>query len=65
MVLTPDGKVFFVELKAPGKRLSPRQVKMAAVFGGVGHKVWVIDSVEKVKEFVDEVCAPRISNVHD
>lgn len=57
MVLTPGGRVYFVELKAPGKNLSPRQVKMAAVLGRLGHKVWVIDSVEKVKGFVDEVCA--------
>jgi len=65
IVLAPDGTVFFVELKAPGKSLSPRQVKMAAAFGRLGHKVWVIDSCEKVKVFVDEVCASRISNVHD
>lgn len=65
IVLTPDGKVHFVELKAPGKRLSPRQMKMVAVFEKLGHKVQVIDSMEKVKVFVDEVCSARISNVHD
>ena len=53
IVLTADGKVFFVELKAPGKCLSPRQVKMAAVLGRLGHKVWIIDSLEKVKGFVE------------
>jgi hypothetical protein len=53
IVLTPDGRVFFVELKAPGKSLSPKQVKMAAVLERLGHKVWVIDSVEKVKGFVE------------
>ena len=53
IVLAQSGKVYFVELKAPGKRLSPRQIKMAAVLERIGHKVWVIDSMEKVKEFVE------------
>jgi len=56
IVLAPDGKVFFVELKSPGKRLSPKQVKMATVLGELGHRVRVIDSMEKVKEFVHEIC---------
>lgn len=55
IVLTSDGRVFFVELKAPGKHLSPKQVKMEAVLGKLGHKVRVIDSIEQVKEFVDEI----------
>lgn len=53
IVLTPKGGVFFVELKAPGKSMSAKQVKMVAVLGRLGHKVWVIDSLEKVKEFVE------------
>ena len=57
IVLTADGRVFFVELKAPGRRMTPKQVKMADVFARLGHKVWLIDSLEQVKEFLDEVCA--------
>lgn len=55
IVLIPDGRVYFVELKAPGKRLSPKQVKMATQLGRLGHKVWVIDSLEGSKVFVREV----------
>ncbi len=55
IVLTSAGRVFFVELKAPGKHLSPKQVKMAAVFERLGHKVRVIDRTQQVKEFIDEV----------
>ena len=55
IVLTPDGQVFFVELKAPGKHLSLKQVKMALVLKCLGHKVRVIDSIEQVKEFMDEI----------
>ncbi|KUO73447.1 MAG: nuclease [Desulfosporosinus sp. BRH_c37] len=55
IVLIPDGRLYFVELKAPGKRLSPKQVKMAAVLERLGHKVRVIDSTRQVKEFMDEL----------
>ena len=55
IVLWPGGRVDFVELKAPGKHLAPRQVKVATVLRKLGHQVRVIDSVEKVKEFVDEI----------
>ena len=56
IVFAPDGEVYFVELKAPGKNLSPKQIKMAASLGRFGHKVRVVDSMEKVKAFVDEIC---------
>lgn len=55
IVLIPDGRLYFVEVKAPGKRLSPKQEKMAAVLERLGHKVRVIDSIEQVKEFMDEI----------
>ena len=57
IVFAPDGRVFFVELKATGKNMTPRQLKMSAVLEGLGHKVRVIDSMEKVKAFVDEICS--------
>lgn len=56
IVLAPNGRVFFVELKAPGGRLSPKQVKMLDTLSKLGHKVQVLDSLEKVKRFVDEIC---------
>jgi len=58
IVLTSDGRVYFVELKAPGKHLSPRQVKISCLLEKLGHKVWVIDCLEKVEEFVDEIYSP-------
>ncbi|MDR3539582.1 MAG: VRR-NUC domain-containing protein [Desulfosporosinus sp.] len=57
IVFAPDGRVFFVELKAPGKNMTPRQLKMSVVLEGLGHEVRVIDSMEKVKAFVDEICS--------
>lgn len=55
IVLIPGGSVYFVELKAPGKSLSPKQVKMATVLERLGHKVRVIDSIEQVKGFMEEL----------
>ena len=57
VVFVQGGGVYFVELKAPGKGLSPKQIKMAGVLERFGHKVRVIDSLEKVKEFVNEICS--------
>lgn len=55
IVLTPNGQVRFVELKAPGKKPSPKQIKMACRLAAVGHQVWVIDCDEKITEFMQEV----------
>lgn len=63
IVFTADGRVFFVELKAPGKHLSVKQMKMASILEKLGHKVWVIDTMEQ--EFLNEVLSPRIPKVHD
>ncbi|TGE33346.1 VRR-NUC domain-containing protein [Desulfosporosinus sp. Sb-LF] len=52
IVLAPDGRVFFVELKAPGGILSPKQVKMAHTLFGLGHVVWVINNQEQIQELV-------------
>ena len=55
VVLLPGGKISFVELKAPGKKLSPKQVKMAKRLEELGHIVWVIDSMEGIRNFLQEV----------
>jgi hypothetical protein len=58
IVLLPSGEMYFVELKAPGKKLSPKQAKMAKVLAGLGHPVRVIDSLEGIKEFIHEISSP-------
>ena len=55
LVLMPGGRIWFVELKAPGRKLSPKQVKMAKWMENFGHKVWVIDNQEKITVFLQEV----------
>lgn len=55
LVLLPKGRIYFVELKAPGK--SPRPLQLAAhrILLNLGFNVLTIDSRERVKEFIREV----------
>ena len=52
MVLFPGGKIIFVELKAPGKRPRPLQLKRHEELKALGFTVEVIDSPEGVDEFI-------------
>ena len=54
LVLLPEGKVAFAELKAPGKKLSPKQTKVAKQMEGLGHPVWVIDGIDAIQAFLWE-----------
>lgn len=55
MVILPQGKIFFVELKAKGKKPSPEQTRVHKLFSSLGVKVYTADSKEKVRSVVDEV----------
>ena len=52
IVLLPGGSIYFVELKAPGKKLSPIQVHRAKELCDLGFNVLCIDSVERIKEVI-------------
>ena len=55
LILFPGGKLFFVELKAPGKDLEPLQVKRKKEIEALGFKVFKIDSFNGIAEFLKEV----------
>lgn len=55
LVLLPKGKIYFVELKALGKKLRPLQLKRKEQLESLGFKVYVIDSYEKIDLFLQEV----------
>ncbi len=55
MMLLPDGKVSFVETKAPGKRMRPLQRRRKEQLESLGFKVFCLDSVEGIKEVLDEI----------
>lgn len=55
LVIFPGNRVYFVELKAPGKKPRPLQVKQMKVIASFGCDVRVIDSKQGVDEFITEV----------
>lgn len=55
IVLMSKGRVVFVELKAPGKKMRPLQIKRKKQLEALGFKVYCIDSFKGVKDFVQEM----------
>lgn len=55
-------KSFFVELKAPGQKPRAEQLRIHEKLRKLGAKVYVIDSKERVREFIqNEICTAQIS----
>ena len=46
LVLMPHGKMFFAEMKAPGQKPRPVQVKRHEMLRNLGFKVYVVDNLE-------------------
>lgn len=46
LVLMPKGKMFFAEMKAPGQKPRPVQVKRHEMLRNLGFKVYVVDNLE-------------------
>ncbi len=55
LVLLPEGRIWFVELKSPGKKPSPRQKTVIALLIKLGFKVRIIDSNETLQNFLKEI----------
>lgn len=55
MVLMPEGKIYFAELKAPGKKPRPLQKAVHSMLMNMGFNVFVIDTKEKVGEFINAI----------
>ncbi len=55
LVLLPDARIAFVELKAPGKRLRALQRKRKEQLESLGFRVYTIDSFEKIDGFLQEM----------
>ena len=55
IVMLPDGKIGFVELKAPGKKLRPIQARRIQQMRKMGFKVYVIDGMEQIGSVLDEI----------
>lgn len=63
IVLLPGKGIYFVELKAPGKRLRALQLKRKKQLEDLGFKVYVIDSIQAVSAFMREVMPSEVHTV--
>lgn len=55
LLLLPGGKVAFVELKAPGEKMRPLQIRRKKQLEQLGFFVYCIDSKEAIGGILDEV----------
>lgn len=55
IVLFPQGRIYFVEMKSPGKKPTPVQRKVHAIFEKLGFPVWVLDNKESANKFFNEL----------
>ena len=55
LIILPKGKVCFVELKAPGQKPRPIQVRQMARLTQLGCMVHVIDHPHQLQDLLDEI----------
>lgn len=55
IILFPGGHMGFVELKAPGKKLRPLQMRRMAQLSRLGFLVYVVDDVEQISEVLQRI----------
>lgn len=55
LLLFPNGKIAFAELKSPGKKPRPLQLSRHRLLRKLGFKVFVIDSKEQIGGVIDEI----------
>ena len=54
IILFPGGKIFFVEVKRPGERPRPLQLKRHEELRKLGFSVYVIDGKEQVRDLIQQ-----------
>lgn len=55
IVLFPMGRIAFVELKSPGKKMRPLQVRRKKQLESFGFKVYCIDEEDRIGGVVDDI----------
>ena len=57
LALLPDGKMAFVEVKAPGEKPRPLQLARHQLLRRLGFKVYVLDNESQIGGIIDEIRA--------
>lgn len=60
LLLLPEGKFAFVEVKRPGKKPRPIQVKRMNDLKKLGFRCYVLDNLEQIDTIIEEVAASEI-----
>lgn len=55
LVLMPEGRIGFVEVKAPGKEPRPLQVRRHEMLRNLGFKVYVLDDPGEIGGILHEI----------
>ena len=55
LVLLGDGKMGFVEVKAPGQKPRPLQLKRHAMLRRLGYRVFVLDAIEEIPTILEDI----------
>ena len=55
MVLMPEGRIAFVEVKAPGEKPRPLQLARHRLLRRLGFRVYVLDSENQITRIIDEI----------
>ena len=55
LVLLPNGKIAFVEIKAPGRKMRPQQVRRKRQLEELGFSVYCLDGIEQIGGIIDEI----------
>ena len=55
IAMFPNGKIAFVEVKAPGEKPRPLQRARHELLRKLGFRVYVLDEIEKIGGMIDEI----------
>jgi hypothetical protein len=55
LVLLPNERIAFIEVKAPGKTMRPLQIKRKRQLEALGFRVYCLDGTEQIGGILDEI----------
>ena len=61
IILMPEGRIAFVEVKAPGEKPRPLQLSRHKLLRRLGFQVYVLDALEDIDKIIKEVMSNEAS----